>query len=297
MHCLVTGGTGFIGRHLVPRLDSPVVVGRNEEKIRAVLGDVTALQWNMDEPLSSSIPDGVDTVFHLAGESVFKGRWNDTKKDMIMDSRVQGTRHLIKILGGLDKPPESLVCASAIGYYGSRGDELLNEDSSSGSEFLAQVCRAWEDEAGKAEEFGTRVVSIRIGLVLGRDGGALPEMLLPFKLGLGGRIGSGRQYMSWIHIEDLIAIFLFAAGNRELRGPINAVAPNPVTNRIFTATLASVLHRPAFFAVPGSVLRITLGEFASVLLSSQRVIPEKLSRAGYSFTYPDLLPALRNLID
>jgi uncharacterized protein len=296
MRCLVTGGTGFVGQHLVRRLERPIVVGRSVEKIQGLFRDVQPHQWNPGQALDPGLLQGVDTVFHLAGESIFKGRWNDAKKKRIMDSRVVTTRKLVQALASLDEPPATLVCASAIGIYGSRGDETLTESSAPGSDFLAQVCRAWEDEAAKAEQAGIRVVSVRLGVVLGSDGGALPQMLTPFRFGLGGRIGSGSQYMSWIHIEDLISILLFGAENSSVSGPVNGVAPQAVTNREFTADLASILHRPAVFTVPGFVLRITLGEFAEVLLSSQKVVPEKISRAGYSFAYPALRGALENLL-
>lgn len=296
MRCLVTGGTGFIGKHLVRRLERPVVAGRNVHRIKQLLGDVIPCQWQSGAPLDRSILENVDAVFHLAGESVFSGRWNPARKQQIMDSRLLGTRNLVASLAGLDRTPAVLVCASAIGYYGARGNEPLNEAATPGTDFLAQVCQAWEEEARQAEKLGIRVVSIRTGVVLGSDGGALPRMLLPFRLGLGGRIGSGNQYMSWIHIDDLVGIFLHAATESKVRGPVNAVAPQPVTNREFTAALARVLRRPAFLAVPAPLLRVTLGEFAEVLLGSQRVVPEKILQTGYSFAYPQLMGALRNLL-
>lgn len=296
MRCLVTGGTGFIGRHLVRRLEQPVVAGRSIRKIKRLLGDVIPSYWDAGTPLNKSVLADVDTVFHLAGESVFNGRWNEARKQRIMDSRLLGTRNLVASLASLDTPPKVLVCASAIGYYGPRGDETLTEASAPGTDFLARVCQSWEEEARQAEKLGIGVVSIRTGVVLGIDGGALPQMLLPFRLGLGGRIGSGSQFMSWIHIDDLVGILLHAATESDLRGPVNGVAPQAVTNREFTATLAKVLHRPAFLAVPAPVLRITLGEFAEVLLGSQRVVPEKILRAGYTFRYPELKGALHDLL-
>ena len=296
MHCLVTGGTGFVGRHLVRRLAQPVVAGRSVGKIKRLLGDVIPCRWDSQTPLDKNVLDGVEAVFHLAGESVFSGRWNAARKQQIMESRLLGTRNLVASLAGLDRTPKVLVCASAIGYYGPSGDALLSEASPPGTDFLARVCQAWEEEARQAEQLGIRVVSVRIGVVLGSDGGALPRMLLPFRLGLGGRIGSGRQYMSWIHIDDLVGILLHAATENSVRGPVNAVAPQAVTNREFTATLAEVLHRPAFLAVPAPVLRITLGEFAEVLLGSQRVVPEKILQSGFAFRHPELKGALHDLL-
>jgi hypothetical protein len=296
MHCLVTGGTGFVGRHLISRLERPVVAGRSVDKIKKLPGEVIPCQWNGGTLLDRSVLEGVDAVFHLAGESVFNGRWTTARKQRIMDSRRLGTRNLVASLAALDSPPSVLVCSSAIGYYGSRGDELLREASPPGTDFLAQVCQAWEEEARQAEKLGIRVVSVRTGVVLGSDGGALAQMLLPFRLGLGGRIGSGRQFMSWIHIDDLVGILLHAATASEVRGPVNGAAPQAVTNREFTATLAEVLRRPAFLAVPAPLLRIALGEFADVLLGSQRVVPEKILEAGYTFRYPELKGALRNLV-
>lgn len=296
MHALITGGTGFIGRNLVKRLAKPVVLGRDPERIRRELGDVEANRWDARSPLDPDLFTGIDTVFHLAGEPIASGRWDTEKKERIRKSRVEGTRLLVDALGRTAAPPATLICASAIGFYGSRGDEILSESSPAGHDFLAGVCGEWEEEAKRAERFGVRVVSLRIGVVLGPDGGALEKMLPPFRLGLGGRLGSGRQYMSWIHRDDLVGLLLHAADNETLHGPVNAVAPQPVTNREFTATLARVLHRPALLPVPAFILKMALGEFADVLLGSQRVIPEKAQKAGFHFAHQRLDETLAGLV-
>lgn len=297
MRSLVTGGTGFIGQNLINMLDRPVVLGRDPKRIHKLFKRVEAYKWSQSALLEPNIFEGVGTVFHLAGESVAKGRWNDEKKERIMRSRIEGTRSLVESLARLNTPPSTLISSSAIGYYGDQGDKILKETSQPGNDFLSRVCVAWEEEAKKAEKLGIRVVLVRTGVVLGRSGGAFPQMLTPFKFGIGGRIGSGKQYMSWIHIDDLIGIMLYAAENDTIQGPINGVAPEPVTNKEFTSTLASALHRPAFFHVPGTVLKITLGEFADVLLGSQRVFPEKITKDGYFFKYDNLTDALLQLLN
>lgn len=296
MRCLVTGGTGFMGRHLVDKLDHPVVLGRNRERILQVLQGVDARQWDPDRPIDPQVFEGIDTVFHLAGEPVFNGRWNAARKKSIKESRVNTTRILVEAMAKLDHPPKTFICSSAIGYYGPRGDERLNESSPPGKDFLAEVCIAWEKEAKQAEEYGVRVVSLRIGVVLGKDGGAMQKMLTPFKLGLGGRLGSGRQYMSWIHVDDMVGIMLYAAANEKMQGPYNGVSPQPVTNSEFTAALGKALHRPALLPVPGLALRVALGEFANVLLGSQKVIPARTIQSGYSYLFPKLPEALADII-
>lgn len=296
MKTLITGGTGFVGRHLAARIPDSIIGGRNVKKIHHLFGNREARQWDGSKNIAPSFLDGVDTVFHLAGESIFQGRWNEEKKERIRASRIEGTRHLVDAIVKAENRPTTLICSSAIGFYGARGEETITEKTPAGNDFLAQVCMDWEKEAMRAEEYGVRVVSIRTGVVLGANGGALAQMLLPFKLGLGGRLGSGRQYMSWIHIQDMTGIMLYAMNNTDLRGPLNAVSPNPVTNREFTHALAHALHRPALLPVPGFILQAALGEFATVLLSSQRVVPGVLKQTDFNFGFPDIGAAFRDLV-
>ena len=296
MKAMIVGGTGFVGRYLVKRLSGPVVVGRSAAKIKTLFDGVEGRVWDPGRKVEASLFAGVDTVFHLAGDSIFRGRWNHAKKERIRTSRVEGTRRLVNGMAGCTEPPKTLICASAVGFCGSRGAEKLSEDASPGNDFLARICKEWEHEALEAAKIDVRVVCVRLGVVLGRDGGALAKMVPPFKLGLGGRLGSGCQYLSWIHIDDLVGIMLHAAEDETVRGVVNGVAPQAVTNSEFTRALARVLHRPAFIPVPGTVLKIVLGEFATVLLSSQRAVPEKISLAGYRFSFPEINGALQDLL-
>ncbi len=296
MRALVTGATGFIGRRLVKSLERPVVLSRNPETARRSLGQEVEIHgWDPEAgPPPAEAFRGVEVVFHLAGEPVAAGRWTSAKKVRIRDSRVRGTRNLVKAIESLSERPRVLVSASAVGYYGNRGDEVLEESSPAGKDFLAEVCSAWEAEAGRAVACGLRVVTPRIGIVLDKSGGALARMLLPFKLGLGGRLGKGRQWMAWIHLDDLVGLQLFAAARNEIAGPINAVGPAPATNREFTQTLAAALKRPAIFPVPQFALRWVFGEMATVvLLASQRAVPGVAERAGYRFRHSTLSAALR----
>ena len=253
--------------------------------------------WNPLAPLLPAKVSGFDAVVHLAGESIV-GRWTEEKKRAIRESRVQGTRNLAAALAQSEAKPAVLVCASAIGFYGNRGDELLREESPGGQGFLSEVCRDWEDASRIASEAGIRTVNIRIGLVLSAKGGALRSMLTPFKLGLGGRIGSGQQWWSWIHVDDIVRGIHHAIHTDSVSGPVNLVAPNPVRNAEFTKVLASVLGRPAFFPVPEFALRLAFGEMAAseLLLASQRVEPGKLAASGYTFRFRELRAALENLL-
>ncbi len=278
MKVVITGGSGFIGRAIA-------------ERLRASGHTVTAV--SLRTPPGPEAFTGCKAVVHLAGEPVAQ-RWTAAAKERILNSRVQGTRTLVAALR--QHPPAVLISASAIGYYGSRGDEILSETSPPGSDFLGQVAVAWEQEARAAEAFGVRGVNPRIGVVLGRGGGALPKMALPFRFGVGGRLGDGRQWTSWIHLDDLTALVEFSIATTAVRGAVNAVALNPVTNADFTRELAAVLHRPAIFSVPAVALRLLLGEMSQVVLASQRVIPEAAVRAGFQFRFTEVREALRQIV-
>jgi len=298
MNVTITGATGFIGsqltRALLNRNHAVHVLGRRGSA--QLPSSVRFSEWNpQSEPPPESLAD-CDALIHLAGEPVAQ-RWTTEVKELIRSSRVESTRHLVNALSTQSHRPSVFVCGSAIGYYGSRGDEILSEGSTPGNDFLAQVVRDWEQAAGLAESLGIRVVRMRTGVVLGKNGGALQKMLPPFRLGLGGRIGSGKQWMSWIHLDDLVGLILYAIDKTAIRGAVNGAAPDPVTNAEFTGTLAAVLHRPAIFPVPAIGLRIVFGEMAEVILSSQRVIPKAAVDAGYAFQYPGLRAALNAILD
>lgn len=239
---------------------------------------------------------GYDAVVHLAGENVAGGRWTDARRSAILDSRVEGTRAVVEALLAASPRPRTLISASAVGYYGNPGDRVVDEGDGPGQGFLADVCRAWEAEAREAEALGVRVVRVRIGVVLSRDGGALARLMPVFRMGVGGRVGDGQQWMSWIHIDDAVKVICFALEQEEISGPLNAVAPSPVTNREFSRALAKHLRRPAWLPVPAPALRLALGEMSSVVLEGQRVAPEGLRKLGYPFEYDELDAALHNLV-
>ena len=285
-----------MGRRLCKLLTRPRILTRAPEHAPPDFSQSACFRWDPARELPPPEAfEGCQAVFHLAGEPVAEGRWTTAKKAKIRDSRVEGTKHLVEALRGHERRPEVLVSASAVGFYGSRGDEVLAESATAAEGFLADVCRAWEAEARAAEDLGMRVVTIRIGLVLGAHGGALSRMLPLFKLCAGGRLGHGRQWMPWIHVDDLAALFLYCAQSETLSGAVNGSAPNPVTNRHFTKALASAVGRPALFPAPAFALRLGLGEFSEVLLASQRAVPDKALSAGFKFEYPTIETALEGL--
>lgn len=298
MKCVISGGTGLIGRHIVEYLlqKGHYVGVWSREPGRESRTAVQSFSWDAarEEPPEESL-NKMDAVFHLAGEPVFQ-RWNAAAKERIRDSRVLGTRHLVDAIGRVQHKPAVLVCASAVGYYGDRGDEILTESSAPGEGFLADVCRQWETEAARAGQFGLRVVQLRIGFVLARKGGALGQMTPVFRAFVGGRLGSGKQWMPWIHVTDVAQMFIYAAETAGVSGVWNAGSPNPVTNGEFTRELGKALHRPALFAVPRLALRLAFGEFGPHMLDSARAVPDAAFKAGYQFRYPELAPALRNLL-
>jgi uncharacterized protein (TIGR01777 family) len=299
MRILVSGSTGFLGTALVETLEGQgqsiarlVRPGTSQKSAAGARSQ--AVPWDpVAGQFDAAGAEGADALIHLAGASIAGGRWNASRKELLRTSRIDATRHLIGALAKLQRPPRVIVAASAIGYYGNRGEEALTEGSAPGNEFLAGICREWESEAARGAQFGARVVSLRFGIILGAHGGALPRMALPFKLGAGGRLGNGRQWMSWLTLQETVSIIQFALMSSGLTGPVNAVTPNPVRNQEFTSILAKTLHRPALFPAPAFALRLALGEMAdALLLSSQKVLPSKLADSGYTFLQPNLASAL-----
>lgn len=293
VNILVSGSTGLVGSALVARLE------RDGHRVtRLVRSGQTGVRW---DPAAGKIDEagleGLDAVVHLAGENVAARRWTDTQKSKIRGSRVNGTRTLCEALARLKNPPKTLLSASAVGIYGDRGDEILRDESKPGTGFLADVCRDWETATRAAAQKGIRVANLRIGIVLSLDGGALARMIPPFKMGLGGRLGSGKQYMSWITLDDTVHAIVHALNTPALSGPVNLVSPNAVTNLEFTKTLARALSRPAFFPMPAFAARLAFGELAdALLLAGARATPTRLDSSGFAFQYPILENAIRHLL-
>jgi len=292
MKILMTGSTGLIGKALLPALSA---LGHQVTPLRrrpgAAPGEVS---W---DGLDDAALAGTEAVIHLAGENIAAGRWTKAKKLRISTSRIQGTGLVAAAIALLRPPPRILLCASAVGFYGNRGDEILTEDSPPGTGFVADVCRQWEDASAPAEAAGIRVIHARLGVVLCKQGGALAKMLTPFKLGLGGAIGNGIQFVAWITLDDAVAAMIHLLDRSNLYGPVNLVAPSSVTNRELTKSLGRALHRPTIFPMPVFAARLAFGEMADeLLLSSARAIPRRLLDDGFKFQYPDLDPALAHIL-
>ena len=296
MKILITGASGMVGTRLQSDLSAMghdlLLASRREPE------DEKHIKWGVDEGFAEPERlEGLDAVVHLAGENVSGLRWTDEKKKAIRDSRVLGTRNIVEAISRLEKKPEVFIASSAIGFYGERGDEEVTESSAPGNNFLAGVCRDWEAESRRAEDAGIRTVLLRTGIVLTKEGGALGTMLLPFKLGVGGVVGSGKQWMSWISMDDHIAVIEFAIENENLRGAVNSVAPNPVTNEEFTKTLGEVLYRPTFLPLPEFAVSMVFGEMGdALLLASTKVLPKRLLDAGFEFKYANLKEAIEHAV-
>ena len=303
MKILITGATGLIGRNLLPLLKDNghevIALTRNPDTAGVRLP--VACQIIRWDPLSSidlpDLPENIDTVIHLCGEGIAEGRWTRKRKQAIYDSRILSTRNLLSLFSKSKSPPKVWISASAIGYYKNSSHPALEENSPSGNGFLAELCKDWETETFKAEALGIRTLALRLGIILGHDGGVSAKMLPPFRMGLGGPLGKGDSWMSWIHVRDVAGLILAALENPGYQGPINAVSPHPVTNREFTTTLAGILNRPAFFTVPAFALKLLLGEMSEVLLASQNVSAQKAIGLGYKFVYPKLKIALKVICD
>lgn len=296
MKLLISGSHGLVGTALIKSLETQ---GHDVFRlVRHAPGSDAEVEWSPDRySIALARLEGFDAVVHLAGESIASGRWDEERKRKIRESRVKGTQLLSDALANLTRPPKTLISASAIGYYGSRGDELLTEDSTPGDDFLSGVCVEWENATAHAVEKGIRVVNTRFGIILDSQGGALAKMLTPFRMGVGGKVGSGKQWMSWIALDDVVGAIEHVLTTETVKGAANFVAPNPVRNAEFTKTLGGVLSRPTIFPIPAFGVRMMFGEMAdALLLSSQRVEPAKLKEAGYRFNYPDLRPALLHLL-
>lgn len=296
MKILITGASGLIGSALQKSFKEKgyeILLASRKEA-----ADDKHIQWSIEDGfVDAQKLEGIDAVVHLAGESVNGLRWTDEKKKAIRESRVKGTRNVVDAISKLKKKPKVLVSASAIGFYGNRGDEELTESFAAGDTFLAEVSKEWESESRRAEDAGIRTVLLRTGIVLSKDGGALGTMLLPFKMGVGGVVGDGKQWMSWISLDDHIAAINFAIENENIRGAVNSVSPHPVTNQEFTKVMGDVLYRPTFIPLPEFAVSMIFGEMGDeLLLASTKVLPKRLEDAGFEFKYPELKPALEHAV-
>lgn len=299
---IITGATGLIGRNIVAALlkrnDKVVVFSRDLKKAKNILPDVTEfVEWDYHKPeLWKNNLENSDAVIHLAGINLFSKRWNNGFKKSILESRQLSTKNLVDSIKSCKHKPKVFISASGIGYYGDCGDNLLTEDSAKGNDFLADVCEAWENESKQAEQSGVRSVQIRTGLVLSKEDGALKQMLPAFNLFIGGPLGNGRQWSSWLHIDDIVGIYLHAIDNPNLSGAVNAASPHPVMMKEFAKILGKVLNRPSFTPVPKFILRLVIGEAANVVTASQKIDVKKLSNSGYNFKFPDLIKTFKDLL-
>lgn len=306
MRVLITGGTGFIGTQVSIKLANMghevILLTRGKKQLSAELKfpgiSIYPYAFQEDSQLPLELMEKIDGIINMAGEPIFTGRWTEEKKQRIFSSRIPITRQITEGISRLKgKNPPSLVSASAVGYYGPREEEDLTENDPPGSDFLAQLAIQWENEALQAQEYGAKTVVVRTGIVLDKGGGALAKMLLPFKFFIGGPLGNGKQYVSWIHREDMVNLYVEALLNPELKGPINTTAPNPVTMKELSQTIGKVMHRPSWFPVPGFLLKLLIGESAQVILTGQKVIPDKLMKQGYRFAFPKLEEALKEILE
>jgi uncharacterized protein (TIGR01777 family) len=302
MKIIITGATGVIGRKLCKALISGkndlFIFSRNKDfskKIIPYAKEYIEWDYNKIETWENYLVDS-SVIIHLAGTNVFGKRWNENYKNQIMLSRVISTRNIVNAIGSLNSKPECFICSSAVGYYGNGLNQILTEESPAGNDFLAEVCRAWEAEAEKVENFGVRRASLRTGIVLSNEGGALKQMILPFKLFIGGPLGNGKQWFPWIHVDDIINAYVFAINNRMVSGAVNAVAPNPVTMKVFADGMGNLLRRPSLFSVPKIALKLLVGEAADTVLASQRVIPKKLLKLDFKFKFETIIAALTDLL-
>ncbi len=298
MHILITGGTGLIGRHLCKALLAEghelTVLSRNPDSVPSKCGASVLAMAGLDEWRADQT---FDAIINLAGEPIVDARWTAQRKQVLSDSRVSLTDKLVQRIAAARHKPRVLLSGSAVGFYGNRGDTVLDESAAAGEDFAARLCKAWEEAALNAEKTGVRVCLLRTGLVLSRRGGLLGRMLLPFKLGLGSRLGDGKQWMSWVHIDDYVGMLLSLLRDAQASGPYNMTAPQPSTNKEFTAALAKVLHRPAPFFMPAMLLKSVMGERACLLLEGQKVLPMKMMAEGYRFSFTNLADALHDLLD
>jgi uncharacterized protein (TIGR01777 family) len=300
---IITGATGLIGKKLYKALsrrgDEVTIFTRSMVKgVKKIPGADELIEWDYSQKNHwQKHVSGKDVIIHLSGANLFGKRWTQEYKELIVESRRLSTKNLVDAMENAERKPSLFICASAVGYYGDRGNETITENSSPGNDYLAEVCKVWEYEAAKAEEYGIRRISVRTGIVLSKEEGALKQMLLPYKFFAGGPLGNGKQWFPWIHIDDIINSYLYCIDNENISGSINAAAPHPVTMNEFAKTLGKVIKRPSLFHVPNFALKIAVGESASAITASMKVIPEKLQNSGFTFSYPEPETALRSLLN